>query len=136
METDSITKARELREKAHESRIAAVLAILRERHPKCFAPQPIPIKIGIHMDLVAEFAGSTEDLSSALRQYTGSEKYLLAMREGAVRVDLHGANSGAVSKEEAEFAANLHKFAVAERVAAEIKAFKELANVGRRGPRS
>ena len=130
METlDSITKAR-------ESRIEAVLAILRQRHPKCFALQATPIKIGIHMDLVAEFAGSTEDLSLALRRYTGSEKYLKAMKKGTPRINLNGEVSGTVSKEEAEFAANMLKFVIAERVAAEIKAFKELANVGRRSPRS
>jgi sRNA-binding protein len=67
-----------------------------------------PLKLGIHRDILAVLEGivTVQELRSALRCYVGYPWYLhAAMTPGAVRIDLDGNPSGAVSAEEADAAA-------------------------------
>jgi ProP effector len=80
----------------HDQTVAAVLQLLAEKWPACFQifePRRRPIKVGIHLDILAALGGdvTSAEVKSALRLYTGNLGYLLACREGVERVDLNGA---------------------------------------------
>ena len=82
-------------------------ATLAEHFPRCFSlQQPKPLKIGIDQDILAAMPGVSEtDVYGALKLYTGTRAYHRAMAaEGAVRIDLNGATSGAVKPPHAGFA--------------------------------
>lgn len=77
--------------------------------PSCFRVKPserVPLKVGIGKDLVAASAGAItdEEIGVAMRVYVGNKRYLKALREGAVRVDLDGNPAGIVTPSEATHA--------------------------------
>lgn len=87
-----------------------VIAFLAQTFPQCFSVEgeAKPLKIGIFQDL-AERLESEERVSktllrSTLRHYTNSWRYLHAIQEGAVRVDLDGEPGEKIEKEHAEHA--------------------------------
>jgi ProP effector len=89
---------------------ATAIALLAETYPRCFAVYQArrrPLKIGIHKDILRELDGALtpDELSAALRYYTGNKHYLLALRPGAQRVDLDGEPAGAVTEDQAQAAA-------------------------------
>ena len=87
-----------------------VIAFLAERFPKCFSAEgeARPLKIGIFQDLVDRVQGemslSKTQLRSALRLYTSSWRYLYGIKAGAIRVDLDGADCGALEEQHVEHA--------------------------------
>ena len=92
----------------------AAIALLAETWPLCFAMYEVrrrPLKIGIRDDILAALNGAVtvDELSAALRRYTGNRHYLraLAFPAGAARVDLDGNPCGEVTKEQAAGAAAL-----------------------------
>jgi hypothetical protein len=84
----------------------ACIELLAETFPKCFAiyeARRKPLKIGIHLDILAAFDGAVTpiELSRALRRYTGNKLYQSRLRAGAIRVDLNGDPAGTVTPEQA-----------------------------------
>lgn len=74
-------------------------------YPRTFMPgQPLPLKVGIHEDLLAAEGGDMKKIRRALACYVKVPRYLRCMKAGAVRLDLAGGNAGFVSEEEAAFA--------------------------------
>lgn len=78
-----------------------------ERWPECFllpgCPK-LPLKIGIHKDILAACIPDSWLLRAMLDDYTGGRTYLQEIVEGAARIGLDGLPAGTVSKAEAEFA--------------------------------
>jgi ProP effector len=91
--------------------ISALFRHLSTKWPAAFNPQaPRPLKFGIHNELRdRESELSDEELKRALRAYTKIDKYLAAMRVGAVRVDLDGKPCGVVTPAEAAGAEGLRR---------------------------
>lgn len=91
--------------------IKEVVAYLCEKFPLCFIAEgeAKPLKVGLFQDLAEALADdekvSKTLLRQALRSYTMSWRYLHACRDGAVRVDLNGAEAGVVDSQQAEHAA-------------------------------
>jgi ProP effector len=82
-----------------------IMRVLAERWPACFAlyeQRRQPPKIGIHRDILAAAAGAitVDEVRIALRRYRGSGGYLLALREGAARIDLDGNAVGVVTADQ------------------------------------
>ncbi|GHC18771.1 ProQ/FINO family protein [Aidingimonas halophila] len=63
-----------------------------------------PLKIGIHKDLMAREPWPEKLVRRALACYVHLPRYLKAVRAGAERVDLDGANAGEVTEGEAKYA--------------------------------
>jgi ProP effector len=86
-----------------------VREILVARFPACFCPKGSPkrpLKIGIARDLVAAAPDiKPGEIGRALADYTRGPTYLLAMIEGAERIDLAGQAAGVVTAAQAELAA-------------------------------
>ena len=86
--------------------------ILCELFPQCFIDRSrghkVPIKDGILRDLVKRFGPQADSdlLNWAIELYMNDDDYRMALRAGAVRVDLDGNPSGWVSK---EFAASIRQ---------------------------
>lgn len=87
-----------------------IIAYLAAQFPQCFSVEgdAKPLKIGIFQDLVASI-DSNENISkvklrAALRTYTLSWRYLHSIKEGADRVDLHGAPCEKLTAEHVEHA--------------------------------
>ncbi|MCL4409654.1 RNA chaperone ProQ [Aliidiomarina haloalkalitolerans] len=82
-----------------------VIAYLATKFPSCFTleGEARPLKIGIFDDLAARLADddnvSKTRLRAALRQYTNSWRYLRGVKVGVQRVDLDGADAGAVEED-------------------------------------
>jgi ProP effector len=77
---------------------------LFEKYPLCFKMEdPIPLKIGIHADILAEIrddsAISKTNLRKALRYYVGSNAYKQAIISHTYRCDLNGNEAGEVSEQ-------------------------------------
>lgn len=92
-------------------RAETMLTLLVERWPRCFnLDQPRPLKIGIDRDIITAMPGTVEmlageaDLRLAMKIYTGCPAYLMAMVEGAQRVDLDGQPAGTVLQPHAGYA--------------------------------
>jgi ProP effector len=90
--------------------VTAVIELLCERYPRTFFQyerRRVPLKVGIHRDILAELDGAVNELelSSALRVYTGNRVYRDRLRVGATRVGLNGEPAGSVTQEQARFAA-------------------------------
>ena len=86
--------------------VLETLSALREWFPIAFAAgRPRPLKVGIDKD-IAERAPAITDVerSKALHYHTKSDRYLRSMRSGAPRVDLDGAEAGAVTDDDAAHA--------------------------------
>ncbi len=108
-----------------------VIAYLAEKFPECFSleGEAKPLKIGVFEEL-AERLKDDETVSktrirTALRHYTNSWRYLRAVKVGAVRVDLDGAEAGIIEgdhQQHAEQALAESKAAAAERAATKRKA--------------
>lgn len=87
-----------------------VLTYLVEKFPNCFQLEgdAKPLKIGIFDDLAKRLEDdekvSKTRLRMALRHYTSSWRYLRSVKAGVERVDLDGADAGAVEQEHAEHA--------------------------------
>lgn len=87
-----------------------VLAYLVEKFPACFsiAGEAKPLKIGIFEDLASRLendeAVSKTRIRTALRHYTNSWRYLRAVKEGTMRVDLDGADAGLVEADHQQHA--------------------------------
>jgi ProP effector len=78
-----------------------------------------PLKIGIHVDLIAAGVLSRHEVRAALRSYTTRRMYLAAVAAGGARVDLNGNSAGEVSAAEAAWAQQrLDKINVASESAA------------------
>jgi ProP effector len=93
---------------SRRERVAAYLAELRTRFPRAFssedAPAPWrPLKSGIHRDIAArapELAVSKSILREAVGLYVSRAAYRAGLVEGAVRIDLDGADAGLVTREQ------------------------------------
>ncbi|RUO38326.1 RNA chaperone ProQ [Aliidiomarina shirensis] len=87
-----------------------VIAYLATQFPTCFTleGEARPLKIGIFDDLATRLADdekvSKTRLRSALRQYTGSWRYLRGVKAGVERVDLDGNDAGLVEADHEEHA--------------------------------
>jgi ProP effector len=86
--------------------VQAVLALLVECFPRCFAVyenRRRPLKLGIHNDILTVMDGAItpQELSQALRCYVSNDGYLRACRQGALRIDLNGQPAGEVLAAEA-----------------------------------
>jgi ProP effector len=87
----------------------AVIALLAEQFPAAFSVlerHRKPLKLGIRDDVLAAMAGAVtaEEVTAALRFYTGNVGYLRTSIEGAPRVGLDGQPAGQVSADEAAHA--------------------------------
>ena len=81
------------------------LAQFVKQYPNAFAPRGQackPLKIGIHKD-IAGFPKSV--VRKFLHSYTIQPRYFLALQAGSPRVDLQGLPVGAVTAEDAAYAA-------------------------------
>ena len=92
------------------------LAWLQTQFPATFPKQPVPLKIGIHQDIIALALADMPKMihvRRALRHYVGSPHYLREMITDKPRIDLKGEQAGTVSELEAtqakERLANYHK---------------------------
>ncbi|MCK9609222.1 MAG: ProQ/FinO family protein [Methylomonas sp.] len=86
------------------------IGLLQKYFPLAFPKKPaakMPLKIGIHKDLVAhaeQLELSAIEIRAALKKWCQGKRYNECMVAGAARVNLHGHAAGFVSKEEASFA--------------------------------
>ncbi|WKE67372.1 RNA chaperone ProQ [Gallaecimonas kandeliae] len=119
----------------------AVLAFLVENFPSCFSQQgeAKPLKIGIFQELAERLDGdervSKTQLRVALRHYTNAWRYLKAVKAGAKRVDLDGAETAEVTESEAEHAkTSLHESMRKAGVDPDKKPYKKPADKGSRKP--
>ncbi len=89
--------------------LVAIIGLLQKNFPLAFPKKPapkVPLKIGIHHDLVAhaeQLGLSAVDIRAALKKWCQGKRYRECMVAGAARVDLQGQESGLVSKEEASY---------------------------------
>ncbi|WP_159564268.1 RNA chaperone ProQ [Budvicia diplopodorum] len=87
-----------------------VIAYLAEKFPLCFTTEgdARPLKIGIFQDVVTRLPEETlfskTQLRTALRLYTSSWRYLHGIKADAQRVDLDGADCGALEEQHVEHA--------------------------------
>lgn len=89
-----------------------IIAYLVEKFPKSFflEGKVKPLKVGIFHDIVECLNNEKEQLISnkqlrlALRLYTSSWRYLEAMKEGAMRIDLAGNENELIDHVQAELA--------------------------------
>jgi sRNA-binding protein len=91
--------------------IDAAIELLCERFPRAFfmfERRRVPLKIGIHDDIVAILGDALDHnlLGPALRFYTSNFGYRRAQKEGVPRIDLNGDPAGTVSEADALSAAN------------------------------
>ncbi|MBK8271390.1 MAG: ProQ/FinO family protein [Planctomycetes bacterium] len=85
----------------------ALQSWLTREYPKTFnLDAPVPLKIGIHLDLAAQHPDlDPATLKRALKRYCERRRYQLALaREGACRVDLAGNPAGEVTAEQQKVA--------------------------------
>ena len=93
-----------------ESRDAQIIALqswLAATYPATFSPDaPPPLKIGIHVDLLARHPDLDSDtLRRALKRYCERRAYQVALaRKGACRVNLDGQPAGEVLEDQRKFA--------------------------------
>jgi sRNA-binding protein len=121
----SRTQKRNLEASAAE----AVIELLAERFPRCFAiyeRRRKPLKLKIHLDILAALDGAITpiELGIALRFYTQNVGYLRAMLCGRWRHDLNGNPVGTVTCEEEKAAKAIIALRMAK--AASAKAAAEL----------
>lgn len=83
------------------------IGLLQKHFPLAFPKKPapkVPLKIGIHHDLVAQaeqLGLSAIEIRAVLKKWCRGKRYRECLVAGAVRVDLQGQACGFVSKEEA-----------------------------------
>lgn len=86
---------------------AALQSWLAREYPKTFnLDAPSPLKIGVHLDLLARHPDlDPATLRRALKRHCERRAYQLALaREGACRVDLAGNPAGEVAEDQRRFA--------------------------------
>lgn len=86
---------------------AALQSWLTREYPATFnLDAPVPLKIGIHLDLAVRHPDlDPATLKRALKRYCERRRYQLALaREGACRVDLDGHPAGEVEEDQRRFA--------------------------------
>lgn len=87
-----------------------VIAYLAEKFPLCFTTEgeARPLKIGVFQDIVTRLPEETlfskTQLRTALRLYTSSWRYLHGIKVAVERVDLDGADCGALEQQHVEHA--------------------------------
>jgi sRNA-binding protein len=96
--------------RAADVKTDALLALLCARFPRAFfryEQRRVPLKIGIHHDLLTTLDGEVDAqlLSKVLGHYCRNAAYLRAQKAGVARVDLNGEAAGAVTPEQAANAA-------------------------------
>jgi sRNA-binding protein len=89
--------------RSHDRDVAAVLELLAETWPHCFSiyeNRRRPLKIGIHLDILAALNGavSAEELAQALRCYVSNKVYRARLVTGAIRIGLAGLPAGTVTE--------------------------------------
>jgi ProP effector len=90
---------------SHNQAVTAVIALLAETFPKCFAVyqgRRRPLKLKIHLDIQAALDGAITpaELHKALGVYCSNQAYLGHTRNGAWRLDLDGNPAGTVTADE------------------------------------
>ncbi|WP_027214434.1 ProQ/FinO family protein [Burkholderia sp. WSM2232] len=99
---------------------------LQKRFPNAFPKNPapkLPLKVGIFEDLVVhakELSLTEAELRDAIKTWCRGSRYWKSLAEGAVRVDLNGAEAGKVTAQEAAGAQRLqaHRAAKSAKAAA------------------
>ncbi|XQW86657.1 RNA chaperone ProQ [Thalassotalea piscium] len=92
-----------------------IIAYLVEKFPACFSLEgPVkPLKVGIFQELAEQLKDdetvSKTRLRQALRHYTSSWRYLKAIKLGAFRVDITGAEVAEIDQAQAEYASKTLK---------------------------
>jgi sRNA-binding protein len=89
------------------NKVGATIAELAAAFPAAITLDPTqvrPMKLGIKDDLFDQATISHRRIAAALRSYCNSVHYLRATTEGAIRIDLAGIASGAVTATEARHA--------------------------------
>ena len=90
----------------HNPAVEATIRLLTERWPLAFSVfegRRRPLKIGIHLDILAALDGTVtpDALSLALKVYVSNKVYRSRLVTGAVRIGLDGAPAGVVTEKEA-----------------------------------
>ena len=90
----------------HNPAIMATLELLAQRWPSTFSVfegRRRPLKVGIHLDILAALGGAVaaDALSLALKVYVSNKVYRSRLIAGATRIGLDGAPAGTVSEKEA-----------------------------------
>lgn len=84
-------------------------AKLRKQYRSAFPREALPLKIGIHDDIVADGRFTAREAKLALAYYVGTPRYLKACaRPGAMRHDLNGNPVEPVTPSQAAYAADPH----------------------------
>ena len=94
-----------------QSRAAHALARFRALFPAVFCDPPVPLKIGVHEELIALTAGEfmPDEIGAALRLWVRQPGYQKAVAAGGPRYGLDGSPAGAVADTEQAVAAKLVK---------------------------
>jgi sRNA-binding protein len=92
-----------------------MLALASARWPLAFSVHQMrrrPLKIGIHLDILAELGDAVPpaELALALRCYVANRVYRSRLVAGAVRIGLDGEPAGVVTAREAEYAARVSQW--------------------------
>lgn len=93
--------------------IVLTIGRLQKLFPKAFPKNPapkVPLKIGVHQDLLAQSQGikiPEADLKEAIKTWCWGARYWACVVEGVERVDLGGNAVGTVTANEASQARNL-----------------------------
>ncbi|MCK5893615.1 MAG: hypothetical protein KAG53_04215 [Endozoicomonadaceae bacterium] len=78
------------------------LRIARTIWPQIFrVSEPVPMKIGIHKEMIATNLIPTIIIKIALHYFVGQDRYLEALKEGVTRIDINGNYASKVSQREA-----------------------------------
>lgn len=86
--------------------VLAAIAVLAGQHPHLFGPQPVPLKSGIRRDLKTLYPTMPTSFLRALLSVVATHPaYLECCTEGAPRYGFDGFQHGAVSANEAAYAA-------------------------------
>jgi ProP effector len=93
--------------------VILAIRLLQKQFPLAFPKKPaakVPLKIGIHQDLLAQadqLAIDIDVLRTAIKTWCSGLRYWECLTEDAIRVDLNGEPAGHVSKIEAEQAVRM-----------------------------
>src|SRR5215831_8978633 len=93
--------------KLNTAETLATLTALAARWPQAFwvlETRRRPLKLGIHLDIMAARGFSEPELRAALRAYTVNVAYRRGLIAGAERIALDGSVAGWVTPEQAEAA--------------------------------
>ena len=113
-----------------------MLGIDAEHPPRVFlGDKPKPLKIGVHLDLIARFPGAKPaKVRRWLARWTHSRRYLEAIAKGIARYDLDGGVAGEISElEHAHARQSLEQCNKGKKPPATISAGRSVSSY--RGPR-